>query len=246
MIKYGVILITSLLLCFSSFAGINKSKKIDIKSYIGQELVSLEQSITSLQEAKDIKILADSNNIITDIFVKTKEINIDSIRVGDKIDKIYEVYPKDWIYTYDKGLMILKGKGSHYGVVTEYIVYISEDQKHISEIQLGYTSPFTRELLPQSQEAANKLLQGRWESKQGRVIEFKNGMITDNVFDKLYKQQNYILIAPNEMIIYRSTNNQCDKAKLKFWVTKDKLYIFTVNNIGLPIRDTVEEFKRIP
>lgn len=245
MFRSIIIFILSFVMSFNILAIGNKDYYNDIKSYIGKSIKQIEKDVQKLHEEKKIKIISEDKTTISDIFIKDRGISVDGINVGDPLEVVYAIYPKDWIYEDEKGCIILKGKGTHYGIATQYIFFLSENKKDISEIQLGYTSNFTDQRLPQSNIEAKNLLQGKWESQYGRIIEFNENTIKDNQFDKMYSNQQYIILSPNEMIIYRNGLEKNDKMKLKFWISEEELYIFSINQLGLPIRDTVEKFNRV-
>lgn len=244
MIKSIVIIILALVMSFNIMA-INTTLNNEIKRCIGKDIQDIDKEIKKLNTQGKLKLICEKQQVITDIFIRSKDVDVDSIKVGDKLKEIYEIYPKSWIHEHDKGIMILKGKDTHYGIPTEYIIFLSEDKEHISEIQIGYTADFTRNDLPDSNSQAIELLQGKWVSQYGKIIEFDQGEIRDNQFEDFDSKQRYIITSPNEMIIYRGLGGQIDKLKLRFWVMEDNLYIFSVNTLGMPIRDTVEKFNKI-
>lgn len=239
------IFMLSFIMSFNILAMGNKNYYNDIKSYIGKGIKEIEKDIQKLHQEKKIKIISEDQSIVSDIFIKDRGISVDGINVGDSLNVVHTIYPKDWIYEDEKGYVILKGKGTHYGVATQYIFFLAENKKDISEIQLGYTSNFTDKELPQSNTEAKKLLQGKWESQYGRIIEFNQNNIRDNQFDTIYSNQQYIIISPNEIMIYRNGLDKSDKMRLRFWISGEELYIFSMNQLGLPIKDTVEKFTRI-
>lgn len=244
MFRSMAILVMSFMMVFNTMAAGKTDYKIDIKNYIGAMYEGLPKDIKELEADKKINI-DYKDGVITNINIKDNKMIVDSIRIGDTLSSVAEIYPKAWVVTNDTGVTILLGRGIHYGVATEYISYLSKDGESISEISLGYTADFTKELLPISNKEANELLQGQWKSAKGKDVAFNKGILSDSIFDKLYDNQEYKVIAPNEIIIYRYTNSNHEKVRLKFWVTKDKLYTFAVDKLGIPIKETIEKFDKV-
>lgn len=245
MFKGIAIFIITLFMSFNTIAMGTVVPQVDIKSCIGKSIAELDKNIQVLSKQGKVKLICEDLEYVTDIFVKDSSIPVDSIRVGDSLESVYEVFPGAWINNHKRGIAVLLERDTHYGIATKYIIFLTQDNKTISEIQLGYTAGFTGENLATSNREANQLLQGKWQSKYGKILEFKDGQLKDSQLDKLYNEQRYIVISPNEMILYRGLENKNEKMSLRFWVTENTLYIFSVNSLGLPIRDTVEEFYKV-
>lgn len=245
MFKGITIFIITLVMSFNTIAMTAAVPQIDIKSYIGKNVKELDKDIQDLSKQGKVKMICEELEYVTDIFIKDSSIPVDSIRVGDSLQSVYEVFPEAWINGHKRGIAVLLGRDTHYGIATKYIIFLTQDNETISEIQIGYTAGFTGQKLASSNREATELLQGKWQSKYGKTLEFKDGQLKDSQLDQLYNEQKYIVISPNEMILYRGLENKNEKMRLRFWVTENALYIFSVNSLGLPIRDTVEAFYKI-
>lgn len=240
-----IVLVMSLMIVCRTIALGNIEFKTDICSCIGLLYDKVPEDIKKLESDKKIDILYTKDGIITDINVKDSKIIVDSMQIGSLLSSIKDVYPESWINTFDNKVVVLLGKESHYGVVTNYITYLSNDGQTISEISLGYTRGFVNKLLPPSNKEAGELLQGTWKSEKNKNIRFKQGRVSDDIFDKLYDRQEYRIISPNEMIIYRGTDNNSEKVRLRFWVTEDMLYTFVIDELGIPIEASIEKFNKV-
>ncbi|MEG1829963.1 MAG: hypothetical protein RR309_11195 [Cellulosilyticaceae bacterium] len=245
MFRGMVVLVMSFMMVCNAMAVGKIDYKVDIKSYIGTLYNKLPEEIKALEDNKKIDMIYKEQGVITDIHIKDSKIVVDSIKIGDTLTSIAPIYPEAWMTNVEDGVIILLGKDSHYGIVTNYIAYLSEDDKTISEIRMGYTAEFTSALLPESNEEAKELLQGIWQSEKDKKIVYKKGKLSDSVFDKIYDRQEYKVIAPNEMIIYRSIKDSSEKVRLKFWVTQHELYTFAVDKLGVPIKESIEKFNKI-
>lgn len=245
MFRSIVVVVMSFMMVFNVM-GLGKIEpKVKIKEYIGIAYSKLPKEIKELEADKKVVINYESQGTITEIMIKDSKIPVDSIKVGDTLSSIIQVYPEAWIVSKVNEVIILKERATHYGIPTTYITYLSEDGKKISEIRIGYIANFTKEELPTSNKEAKELLQGKWQSTKNKELIFEDSNLSDSIFNKLYDNQEYKVISPNEMIIYRYTKDNSEKVKLRFWVTQDVLYTFAVDEFEVPIKETIEVFKRV-
>ncbi|MGL4737498.1 MAG: hypothetical protein ACRCW2_08630 [Cellulosilyticaceae bacterium] len=212
------------------------------KDWLGESFKHVEEASKKLLSKKEIKVIQNQEGIVTDVFLRGTNIAIDSIRVGDPMEKILKVYPSDWVETYPNYVLILKGKEKLFGVASDYIIYRIKNNK-VEEIQIGYTTYFENVMLPKSNEEAELLLQGEWLSEHNTHMKFDNGHLENNLLKDLYDYQQYKVISPNKLLISRSKDGKVEKIYLRFFVGNETLYLFDVNELGIPIRETVEEFK---
>lgn len=211
------------------------------KDWLGASVQSVEDVAKKVLSTGKIKVVQNKEGIITDVFIRGTDAAIDSIRVGDSLEKVLKVYPKEWIESYPSYILVLKGRERLFGVASDYIIYRIKDQK-VEEIQLGYTNYFEEMGLPKSNEEADKLLQGEWVSEHNTQMKFEKGNLEDSLLRDLYDYQQYRVIAPNKLLIMRSKDGHVEKVYLRFLVDEDTLYIFDTNELGIPIRETVERF----
>ncbi|MBU3810531.1 MAG: hypothetical protein H9893_02595, partial [Candidatus Niameybacter stercoravium] len=62
--------------------------------------------------------------------------------------------------------------------------------------------------------------------------------------DELWDQQAYKVIAPNRLMLSRQKEEQSEKLTLNFWLDKSTLYLFTINEKGMPIEESIEVFSK--
>lgn len=214
---------------------------IDLKTYIGQASSILSKGLMS----NGIESIIDEDNIITKIQINREGYWIDSIQVGDSIDKIYKVYPEEWINAREHSIEIIYGKENHFGVATEHIIFTIGNENKVQSIILGQITPFTGLDLPNSNVEAKQYLEGKWKSNSAHILEFNGYAMKDSYLDNLWTNQSYIITSPNSLIIYRQKENQEEKVKINFWVTKDRLYVFSIDLHGKPIQESIEIFYKI-
>lgn len=239
--KYEVYIIAGIIVAssifgFSTIDG--KVNEFDAKTYIGNYYEELPAEL----DKKGIEVSLGEDNQIEALLINRTGYTVDSIRVGDPVEKIYKVYPVEWIDTGEYTIQISYGKESHYGIVTYSITYIIGKGDKVQSILIGKTATFSDEQLPISNREAKKLLQGKWKSEYGRTIEFKDDEMNDSYMNNLWDKQLYMILSPNEFLIYREKENQTEKLKMHFWFSNSNLYLFTVNDKGLPIQESIELF----
>lgn len=215
-----------------------------IEGYINGDIAEIEIEKQNELERKGIKVISNDKSLIQEIQILNQEYALNSIQIGDTKEKIYQVYLKDEIHEYENHIYIEKGQETHYGVVTEYIKYIIGTDGVIQETRKGYTTPFTNVPLPESNQAAKLLLEGEWVSDQGRILDFQEDTVEDSYLDALWNKQKYIILSPNEMMIIREKEEVVEKVKIKFWLDSDKLYIFAIDEDGIPIEQSIEMFMK--
>lgn len=246
MLKRGIgyLIIIVVVLGISAGLIIGKEKVIGLnpKSWVGEHLSELSNEVHKYISQNEIVLSSTPEGIITDIFIRTAQVSVDSIKVGDEAHKILQVYPKEWITSFPNYILVLKGKESSFGVATEYIIYLVQDKK-VKEIQLGYTTNFLNKKLPSSNEKAEQLLQGTWISEQDKIITFKDGVLEDSLLKDLYEYQTYRVMAPNKLLISRIKDGKIEKINLRFFVEENTLYLFDINKLGIPIIETIEKFE---
>ena len=234
----GMIVVSSIF-GFSTIDG--KVHEFDAKTYIGNSYEELPAEL----DKKGIEVTRGEKNEIEGLLINRTGYTVDSIRVGDTIEKIYKIYPVEWIDTREYTIQISYGKESHYGIVTDFITYIIGKEEKVQSILIGKTAPFSDQKLPSSNKEAKRLLKGKWKSEYDRIIEFKDIEMSDSYMDNLWDNQIYTIISPNEFLIYREKENQTEKLKIKFWFSGSKLYLFTVNDRGIPIQESIEMFFKL-
>lgn len=241
MIRICIACMVSLLMTVNTGA-LESTRQLDSRemTFIGRSYAEVKKDLKAI---KGVNII-HQGGIVRDLFIKTDELSVDGIRVGDSIEKVKRIYPKEWVHEYDTGLIVLKGATSHYNVVTHYIAYLKQGNT-ICEIQLGNTAAFTRVPLPISNSEAHEKLEGKWISDTGRILKFDKQALEDNLMDALYDNQSYRVIAPNELTIYSYMDNIICKSNIKFWIDRDTLYLFKANNLGIPIKETIECFTKV-
>lgn len=218
-----------------------KGIPINMKDYIGCDYDNLPRNLKS--SGIDVKLTED--NQVIEILINRKGFAVDSIQIGDSIDRVYEIYPVDWISTRKHTIQILYGKESHYGVATDYIIYTIGKDRQVQSILFGKTAPFLKYDLVESNQVAKELIQGEWISKIGHKLAFNSYTHRDNYLDSLWDKQGYIILSANSLIIYRQQDNRSEKVKLYFWIVDKKLYLFTINEEGKPIKESIEVFTRL-
>lgn len=218
-----------------------KSIASNMKDYIGYDYNNLPRNLKSI--GIDVRLTED--NQVIEILINRRGFAVDSIQIGDSIDRIYEIYPVDWISTRKHTIQILYGKENHYGVATDYIIYTIGKDRQVQSILFGKTAPFLKYGLVESNQVAKELIQGEWISKIGHKLTFDSYTHRDNYLDSLWDKQGYIILSPNSLIIYRQQDNRSEKVKLYFWIVDKKLYLFTINEGGKPIKESIEVFTRL-
>lgn len=240
--KWISIILITMIVQASVICGTDKLNESRPKTWLGEPFQSVEEASKRLMQKNEVRALQNQEGIVTDIFIKGRNIAVDSIKVGDPIEKVLKVYPEEWIEVYPNYVLILKGKEKLFGVASEYIVYGVQEHK-VQEIQMGYTTYFRNITLPQSNEEAERLLQGEWISEHNIHMKFDNGHLENNLLRDLYDYQQYKVISPNKLLISRLKDGKVEKVYLRFFIGKDTLYLFDINELGIPIRETVEQFK---
>lgn len=242
--RYGVYIVISIV-GLISILGVRTTKgeinKIDVKKYIGQAYEELPKEL----DQKGIEIKYGENKEILALLINHKNYYVDTINVGDDINKVYDIYPKEWIHKGQHTIKVSYGQESHYGVATDYIIYVLGKNEKIQSIVIGKVASFIEAPLPHSNEEAKKLLQGKWKSGAGKIIEFKEDSFSDNYMDLLWDKQIYTVITPNQLLISRQKEDQIEKLSLYFWLEEDRLYLFTINKNGIPIEESIEMFSKI-
>ncbi|MEG0371713.1 MAG: hypothetical protein RR324_05745 [Cellulosilyticaceae bacterium] len=233
-----IIMTSTLILSVKQLGG--RSIPIDVKQYIGQSYEALPQKM----HCEGIDIVQDEEGQVLEIFINREGYMVDAIQVGEKIEKIYDIYPEEWINTREYTIQVTYGQESHYGVATDYIIYTIGKDKHVQSILFGKTAYFTKGALPSSNKDTQKLIEGVWESNLGHIIQFSKYQMADNYLDSLWDNQQYIIFSPNSLIIFRKKQDQVDQIKLNFWIYNDTLYIFSLDQQGIPIRNSIEVFNR--
>ena len=213
----------------------------NMKDYIGYNYNSLPKNLKS----SGIDIRLTENNQVIEMLINRRGFAVDSIQIGDPIDKVYEIYPTDWISTRKHTIQIVYGKEDHYGVATDYIIYTISKDRQVQSILFGKTTPFLDYELAESNQAAKELIQGEWISKIGHKLTFESYVHRDNYLDSLWNKQGYIIISPNSLMIYRYEESRSEKVKLYFWILDKELYIFTIDRDGKPIKESIEVFTRL-
>lgn len=213
----------------------------NMKDYIGYDYDNLPRNLKS--SGIDVKLTED--NQVIEILINRRGFAVDSIQIGDSIDRVYEIYPADWISTRKHTIQILYGKENHYGVATDYIIYTISKDRQVQSILFGKTTPFLKYDLAESNQVTKELLQGEWISKTGHKLTFDLYTHRDNYLDALWDKQGYIILSPNSLIIYRQQDNRSEKVKLYFWIVDKKLYLFTINEEGKPIKESIEVFIKL-
>lgn len=209
----------------------------DLLNYIGKPYTQVQNELKDIVDLQMIK----TEDRVSDFFITNPNIAINGIAIGDSEEKIKRIYPKEWVSEQANRIVVLQGSASHYGIATKYIAYITQQNK-VTEIQVGYTADFMQSPLLESNQLAYKSLQGKWRSELGRVITFKDKVMQDEIMQAVCDHQEYILLSPNEMRIYTYTKNNVSTNDLRFWIVEDNLYLFKVNPMGIPIKETVEKF----
>lgn len=217
-----------------------KEPSKNLQDYIGKSYE--EGSIKELLH-QGVEIKYGNDDIITGFRITCKDYEVNAIRVGDSIEKIKEVYPQAWINEKDNTIKITYGKDSHYGITTEIISYeISNNQ--VKSITIGQTADFIDLPLPSSNEQAQQLLQGTWQSADERILKFEENYFQDNYMEHLWDQQSYQILTPNKLLVSRNKENQYEKIILNFWLDESTLYLFTTNDQGEPIEKSIEVFSK--
>lgn len=217
-----------------------KEPPMNLQDYIGK---SYEEGLPKELKQKGIEIKYGSNNEIIALRIHCKDYEVDSIEVGDSIEKIEKVYPKSWMNKDENTIKISYGRESHYGVATDMIVYVMNHNK-VESIIIGKTAEFMDIPLPNSNKQAKELLQGKWQSQNERILNFGEDFFQDNYMDVLWDEQSYQVITPNKLLLSRNKENQSEKLTLNFWIDESTLYLFTTNEKGIPIEKSIEVFSR--
>ncbi|MDU6856044.1 MAG: hypothetical protein ACLSH8_13140 [Zhenhengia sp.] len=242
--KCGVYVVISIV-GLGSILGVSmlreRERKIDIQAYIGK---SYEEELPKELEQKGIEVKYGDNNEVLALLINRKNYEVDSIEVGDSVDKIEEIYPKEWINKGKHTVKISYGRESHYGVATDFIIYVIGNNNKIQSIIIGKTAEFIDSPLPDSNKQAKELLQGKWRSQDERVLSFEEDLFNDTYMDVLWDQQTYKVIAPNRLMLSRQKEEQSEKLTLNFWLDESKLYLFTINEKGMPIEESIEVFSK--
>ena len=241
--RVGYLMLVLVVIGISMGILIGREKPIELQaeSWLGKERLAVEEDIDTYIQKNQLKLMTNTNGYVTDILIRSPHLAINNIRVGDDAHKILKIYPEEWINSFPGYILVLKGKENLFGVAGEYVIYLIKDAK-IEEIQLGYTTTFVMNELPDSNESALNNLQGTWISEHNKVLTFNGGFIEDNLLDDLYEHQAYTIVAPNKMLITRLKEEKIEKVALRFYINKDKLYLFDINQLGIPIASTIETF----
>lgn len=242
--RYGLYIVISIV-GLASILGVNTTKgrinEIDVKKYIGKSYKELPKELNK----KGIEIKFGENGEIVALLINCKNYYVDHISVGDEIEKIYEVYPKEWMNKGEHTIKISYGQDSHYGVATDCIIYVLGKNEKVQSIIIGKTAAFIEAPLPKSNAEAKGLLQGKWQSEDQRVIEFNESHLIDSYMEQLWDKQVYTIISPNQLFISRQKEDQQEKLFLYFWFDNNKLYLFTINENGMPIQESIEIFLKL-
>ena len=212
----------------------------NLQDYIGK---SYEGGLPKELQQKGIEIKYGNNNEIIALRINCRDYEVNSIEVGDSIEKIEEIYPKSWVNKEGDTIKISYGRDSHYGIATDIIIYEMSSNK-VKNIILGKTADFIDVPLPHSNQQAKELLQGKWQSQDERILSFEGNCFEDNYMDRLWDEQSYQVIAPNKLLVSRNKENQYEKLTLNFWLDESTLYLFTANDKGEPIEESIEVFSR--
>lgn len=241
--KYQVCIIAGTMAvgCILGFSTIDgKVNEFDAKNYVGNIYEELPKEL----EQSGIEVTLGKDDEIAQLLISRKDYVVDHIKVGDEIEKIYKVYPAEWVNTRDHTIQVSYGKESHYGITTDYITYVTGEKNKIQSIIIGKTASFIDEPLPSSNQEAKKLLEGKWQSEQNRIVEFSEEEMKDSYMDELWEKQTYTVLTPNKILICREKKNQTEKLKLNFWLVDSKLYLFAINDKGMPIQESIEVFSK--
>lgn len=243
MIKHRIIYVSiTIVLLALMVVGMAPKEKKDIRQYLGKAETEISFDVEQVMKRKGIQLVTDENNEIMEIQLLHRDYQVNGICVGDSIEKIYDIYPEDWIVKDANHIWIGMGDINHFGIVTEYIIFVLNDSDIIQEIRLGYTTEFTKVDLPESNKVADDLLQGTWLSKENRELVFNEGILSDNILDAIWDKQFYTVVEPNKMIIKRIKSSQSESVMMNFWVCEDTIYLFAVNDRGIPIEKSIETF----
>lgn len=234
-----VIILSIVLIDINQLNG--KSVPTNMKDYIGYTYENLPKKIKS----RGIDLVLGENNQVLEILINRRGYTVDSVQIGDSIEKIYEVYPKEWIHTRKHTIQILYGKEDHYGIATDYIIYTISKDEQVQSILVGKTTPFLEYSLPESNKVTDELIQGEWVSRSGHKLTFNSQVFKDNYLDSLWDGQEYMILAPNTLMIYRQKGSRHEKVKLYFWILEKELYLFTIDGQGRPIKESIEVLFRV-
>lgn len=215
-----------------------KGIPIEVKDYIGYNYDDLSEAIRS--SGMDLKLTEDDQ--VIEILINREGFSIDSVQVGDSIDKIYEIYPSSWMNTRKHTIQILYGKENNYGVATHYIIYTISKENKIQSILFGKTLPIIDYESIETNQIAKEIIQGQWRSGSGHKLNFKSGIYEDNYSNNLWDKQTYRILSPNSLMIYKNKGDINEKVKLYFLVKDKKLYMFIIDSEGKPIESSLEIF----
>lgn len=212
----------------------------NLQDYIGK---SYEEGPPKALLQQGVEIKYGNDDIITGLRITCQDYAVNAIRVGDSIEKIKEVYPQAWMDEKDDTIKIAYGKDSHYGITTGIITY-EMNNNQVKSITIGQTADFIDLPLPSSNEQAQQLLQGTWQSADERILRFEEDYFEDNYMEPLWDQQSYQILTPNKLLVSRNKEDQYEKLTLNFWLDESTLYLFTTNDQGEPIEKSIEVFSR--
>lgn len=239
--KMIYILMTLFVLALMSVGMVPKPKK-DIAHYLGTSNELLDIDIQATVRQKGIQFIKDKDNEVIEIQLLDPHYRINGIAVGDSVSKIYEIYPSEWIAKQPNHIWVGMGASNHFGIITEELTFILGSTNLIQEIRLGYTTEFTKIDLPESNQEAVDLLQGRWLSTENRELVFDKGILGDNILDNIWEKQYYTITQPNEVLIKRVKEGQIERVKIKFWIDETSMYLFVIDDRGVPIGKSIERF----
>jgi hypothetical protein len=165
------------------------------------------------------------------------------IHKGDPVEKIEKIYPQEWL-SYEGGTyFVLRGSATHFGVVTQCEAYkVQEGQ--ISKIEKKETAPFSLKPLPTSNKETKEKLKGTWISPKGMKIIFTENKIQHAFFDTIYDEISYRVLSPNEMVLYKKIGDKTAVSALRMWVTEEELYLFQIDEKGIPIETSIEFYQK--
>jgi hypothetical protein len=165
------------------------------------------------------------------------------IHIGDSLEKVERIYPKEWIYHEGQKCYVLKGAASHFGVVTEYTLYTLEGEM-IVDIYKD-RGLFEGMPLPGSNQEAKQKLQGIWYDEQGKKIRFTEDRMEEEFLNTLYEEIQYFVLSPNQIILSKRNGDKHSVTSVRMWITDETLYLFEINEKGIPIEGTVEKYIRL-